>query len=435
MGVEAFALGEFTSNGIFEVTYGDKPLASLDLTFMHEGLSQMKLQAHFDGAKEYQIYHREYPKKAAPAKTAKGLLESLKTVLASPNVASREPLVRFYDHEVQGATRVKPYAGSTQSGPNHSGVLDMAVHGGDANNAVAVSNGLCPQFSYHDTYLMAQKAVDESIRNLIATGVNPERIALVDNFCWPDPLSKKSNPDAYHKMAQLVRACVGLYDAAKTFKAPFVSGKDSMKNDFVGKVKSGDTVKISVPPTVLVTAIGQIPDATKIIPGFFQNVGDQVYLIGTPTESLLASVYSEEFDTTVTGYPEYPDLAANTEFYKKIYQAIQKLWLNSCHDISEGGLMAALSEVCFGNDLGAELNLNSFTWNQLWSETGSQFVVSVPPSQKQMFENHFQGLFKDLGTVTAEKTLTWTFANEKAMGSLQDLKTLWSEGVTNVYHA
>jgi len=109
------------------------------------------------------------------------------------------------------------------------------MHGGQANNAVAVSNGLCPQLSYYDTYLMAQKAVDESVRNLVATGANPDKMALVDNFCWPDPTPKASNPDASHKMAQLVRACAGIYDAALAYRAPLVSGKDSMKTTLLEK--------------------------------------------------------------------------------------------------------------------------------------------------------------------------------------------------------
>jgi Phosphoribosylformylglycinamidine (FGAM) synthase, synthetase domain len=434
MGVEAFALGEFTSSGVFEVVYDKTPLAMLNLEFMHDGLSKMKIPAHFDGAKGYTAYHRETPKKTLPATNAEGVFTALKTVLASPNVASREPLVRYYDHEVQGATRLKPYGGSTQQGANNSGVLDLGVHGGDANNAVAVSNGLCPQFSYHDTYLMAQKAVDEAMRNLIATGVNPDKIALVDNFCWPDPLAKKTNPDAHHKMAQLVRACAGLYDAAKTFKAPFVSGKDSMKNDFIGKVKSGDTVKISVPPTLLVTAIGQIPDATKTVPGFFQNAGDEIYVIGKLTDSLYASVLSEEF-VVAADVPNYPELALNKEFYNKIYSAIGQKWIHSCHDVSDGGLMSCLSEACFGNGLGADVNLNSVTWNQLWSETGSQFVVSVPTASKKLFEQHFAGWFTHLGQVTSTAKMNLQFAGQTSEIKIADLQKPWSEGVTNVYHA
>lgn len=439
MGVEASVLGEFTNSGVFEVHYGDTPLANLDLHFLHSGLSRMKVKAHFEGPKVYSEFHRETPKAAMPEASVAGLITALKKVLSSPNVASREPLIRYYDHEVQGATRLKPYGGSTQQGANDAGVLDLAVHGGEEHNAVAVSNGLCPQFSYYDTYLMAQKAVDEAVRNLVATGVNPDKMALVDNFCWPDPIAKTSNPDAHHKMAQLVRACEGLYDAAQSFKAPFVSGKDSMKNDFIGKTKGGETVKISVPPTLLVTAIGQIPDARKVIPGFFQNAGDEIFVLGSPTESLYASVLTEEFKETSFVKPEYPDLASNQKLYTQIYQAIGQGLLSSCHDISEGGLMSALAESCFGNTLGMKIDLSTFSWNQLWSETGSLFVVSVPTTKKSQFESHFSTKAKYLGKVTGtngqDADIEISFAGGTTKIHLGELQTLWSRGVQDVYEA
>ncbi|WP_374074793.1 AIR synthase-related protein [Bdellovibrio bacteriovorus] len=435
MGVEASVLGEFTDSGVFEVLYADKPLASLELHFLHEGLSRMKLKAHYEGPKNYQEYHRETPKMKMPLPTAEGVLTALKQVVSSPNVASREPIVRYYDHEVQGATRLKPYGGKTQQGANDAGVLDLSVHGGEANNAVAVSNGLCPQFSYYDTYLMAQKAVDEAVRNLVATGVNPSRMALVDNFCWPDPVAKQSNPDAHHKMAQLVRACEGLYNAAQSFKAPFVSGKDSMKNDFIGKTKSGETVKISVPPTLLVTAIGQIPDAEKTVPGFFQKSDDEIYVVGNLTQSLCASVLSQEFEDANPTAPEYPNLQDNAVLYETIYQGIQKELLASCHDISEGGFMGALVESCFGNALGMKVNLNSLTWNQLWSETCSVFVVSVPKEKKAAFESHFQGKAQHLGTVTDSDLIEWNFAGSAMQASRKDIQNIWAQGVQNVYEA
>ncbi|KYG65926.1 phosphoribosylformylglycinamidine synthase [Bdellovibrio bacteriovorus] len=434
MGVEASVLGEFTNSGNFEVVHGATPLATLNLHFLHEGLSRMKIKAHFEGPKKYQEFYRETAKTPAPAPTAEGVQKALEKVLASPNVASREPIVRYYDHEVQGATRLKPYGGKTQQGANDAGVIDLSVHGGEENNAVAVSNGLCPQFSYYDTYLMAQKSVDEAIRNLVATGANPEKVALCDNFCWPDPIEKSSNPDAHHKMAQLVRACEGLYDAAQSFRAPFVSGKDSMKNDFIGKTKSGETVKISVPPTLLVTAIGQIPEANKTCPGFFRKAGEEIYILGQLTSSLYASTLAQEFVVNEEA-PEYPNLKANNDLYKKIFQAHRQELMSSCHDLSEGGLMGALAESCFGNALGANLNLNDLTWNQLWSETGSVFVVSVPTEKKKDFEAHFAKAAKHVGTTTADGQMKWSFGGSTQTVPTANLQNIWSKGVLNVYEA
>ncbi len=433
MGVEASCLGEFTNSGTFEVYYADKALAKLELEFLHDGLSKMELKALFEGPKEYTEYFRATPKKKV-SPTSANISEVLKTVLANPNVASREPLVRYYDHEVQGATRVKPYGGKTQQGANNSGVIDLSVHGGTENNAVAVSNGLCPQLSYYDTYLMAQRAVDESVRNLVATGADPDKMALVDNFCWPDPTPKKSNPDAEHKMAQLVRACAGIYDAALAYRAPLVSGKDSMKNDFIGKVKSGETVKISVPPTLLMTAIGQVPDARKTVNGFFANSGDHIYLLGQPTKSLIGSVFAQEYDT-ISSYPEYPDLGKNRDLYRLVFGAIQHDLLNSCHDISEGGLMSALAECCFGNQLGLEVNLRDLSWENIWSEMGSQFVVSVPADKVPLFERYFDRCSMKLGQVTDKDEFKWSFNGETNSLKVSELQSLWSEGVLNVYNA
>ncbi len=434
LGVEASALGEFNNSGRFDVVYGNQSLASLDLHFLHEGLSRLKLKANFAGPQEVTTYHRNSSKVLSPAQNASGIIAGLKNVMAAPNVASKEDLVRYYDHEVQGATRVKPYAGKTLHGANDAGVIDLGVHGGEENNAVAVSCGLCPQYSAYDTYLMAQKAVDESFRNLVATGADPDQVALVDNFCWPDPLPKKSNPDAEHKLAQLVRACAGLYDAAVAFRAPFVSGKDSMKNDFIGKVKSGDTVKISVPPTVLVTAIARMPKAEKGAPGYYLKAHDAVYVLGTLTESLYGSAFSERFECD-SAKPEYPNLKKNKDLYRKIYRAHQESLLRSCHDVSDGGLMSALVEGCFGEKLGLELNLENISWNQLWSETGSQFVVSVPQEKILEFEKHFAGSFRKLGQTSPDYSLNilWQGSSEKV--NLKDLQTLWLEGVNNVYNA
>lgn len=434
MGVEASVLGEFTETGVFEVYFKDAPVALLDLHFLHEGLGRMKLKAHFEGPKNYLEYYRQSPKKTVSPISAESIFAALKQVLSSPNVASREPLVRYYDHEVQAATRLKPYGGKTQQGANDAGVIDLSVHGGEENNAVAVSNGLCPQFSYYDTYLMAQKSVDEAVRNLVATGVNPTKLALVDNFCWPDPIEKSSNPDALHKMAQLVRACEGLYAASQVYAAPFVSGKDSMKNDFIGKTKGGETVKISVPPTLLITAIGQIPDARKITPGFFRQAGDLIYLLGDLTESLYASTFSEEYKVEHQLAPEYPNLMDNRKLYQLMFEGHRNDLLRSCHDISEGGLMGALTECCFGDNLGAKLNLKNLTWNNLWSETGSLFVVSVPQEKKSSFETHFKK-FHRLGEVTDSSEITVEFMGTTAKCSVLDLKSIWSEGVKNVYEA
>lgn len=436
-GVEAFVMGEFTDSGFFDIRYNEKSLAYLDLHFLHNGLEKMKLKAHYTGPIEYKEYHRTTSALKVPAKKSQSVSDVLLKVLASANVASKEPLVRYYDHEVQAATRLKPYSGKTQQGASDSGVIDLSVHGGEKNNAAAVACGLNPQISYYDAYLMAQRAVDEAIRNLVATGVDPAQIVLVDNFCWPDPLESKTNPDAQYKLAQLVRACAGLYEAAKIYKAPLVSGKDSMKNDFIGLTQDKQTVKISVPPTLLMTALGRIPQADKTVSGYFKNTGDLIYVIGDLTEDLYGSSYLNEYtDTTASKIPViYPDLEKNQQLYSDVFNLIQKDYLKSCHDISDGGLLSAVSESCFGNYLGAEINLEKLNWNQLWSEAGSKFIVSIAAKDQTAFENSFKGAFQQLGRVTDSPKLQWTFENEKSEVSLDQLNQSWSQGVVKIYES
>ncbi len=90
---------------------------------------------------------------------------------------------------------------------------------------LVVSNGMCPQWSEHDPYLMAISAVDEAVRNAVAVGVDPQTICLLDNFCWPDPVEAEKNPDGAYKLGQLVRTCQGLFDICIAYGAPLISGK------------------------------------------------------------------------------------------------------------------------------------------------------------------------------------------------------------------
>lgn len=432
-GVEAFVLGEFNDSGYFEVNYKDQPLAYLQLDFLHDGLEKMKLKAHYTGPVNYKEFHRHTPRLPKPQKTAAGIEAVLKKILSSMNVASKESLIRYYDHEVQAATRLKPYSGKTQQGASDAGVIDLHTHGGEKNNAVAVSCGLCPQLSYHDTYLMAMRAVDEAMRNLVATGADPSQVALVDNFCWPDPLDGPRNPDASYKLAQLVRACAGLYESAKVYEAPLVSGKDSMKNDFIGLNKAGESIKISVPPTLLVTAMARIPNAEKIVPGYFKQSGDLIYFVGDLVEDLYGSAYTHEFEAEENLSIHYPQLEKNKKLYSDIFQFIQRHPISSCHDISDGGLLTAVSESCFGNDLGADLDLHHFNWNQLWSESGSQFVISLKPELKEEFEKQFNKRCHLLGQVIPQTTISWVFENRPHQVQLKDLKQKWSKGVLEIY--
>ena len=172
------------------------------------------------------------------------------------NVCSKQYVVRQYDHEVQAGSVVKPLTGRDNDGPTDAAVVrpDLTSFGG-----VVVSHGICPKYSRFDAYHMAACAVDEAVRNNIASGGSLSHMALLDNFCWCDPVASEKNPDGEYKLAQLVRANKALYDYTVLFGTPLISGKDSMKNDYV----NGDT-RISIPPTLLVSAISAVKDVTKV---------------------------------------------------------------------------------------------------------------------------------------------------------------------------
>jgi phosphoribosylformylglycinamidine synthase len=433
MNVEAWDLGEFTATGVFEVHYAGRELARIDLDFLHHGLGTMQLSAHWAGPKKVPPFYRRHPRVSLQPGLQR-LPEVLLALLASPNVASREFMVRRYDHEVQAATRLKPFTGRTQSTPNDAGVIDLHVHGGRAGNALVLAHGLCPQFSDYDTWLMAQKAVDAALRNVVAAGGDPERAALVDNFCWPDPLEGPDNPDARHKLGQLVRACAGLAAASRAFQAPFVSGKDSMKNDFVGSTQGGERIRISVPPTLLVSAIAPNPDAARTVSAEFKNAGDLIYVLGDLTASLYGSTYADTFDAAEAP-PEYPDLRRNAGAYRTLHGQMQQGWIASCHSVQEGGLLATAIECCFGNRIGMELTLDGLDWPQLFSETGSLFIASIHAEEREAFESAWGPAARELGRTTPAFTLRAHQGGDTVELDLHDAFQVWSSGVRRFYDA
>jgi phosphoribosylformylglycinamidine synthase len=330
--------------------------------------------------------------------------KALYTLLARWNVRSKEEWVRRYDHEVQAATLMKPFVGAEARGPGDAAVIWLAPHGGSEKAGVSISCGLQPKLSRFDAYLSAQHALDEAVRNAVCVGADPDQMCLIDNFCWPDPLPGDRNPDATHKLAQLVRANKGLYDLAKLYGAPFVSGKDSMKNDFIGRSRFGKEVKISVPPTVLVTAMAKVPDVTKTVSSDFQQAGDKVYLLGNSYRGLGGSELEDAFilpSELVKRDCAPVNGLESLRLYRTLHQAIQKGMLRSCHDCSEGGMLVALAESAIGGGLGVTAKMDSLLGEItefggslaefFFNETPGRFVVSVPAAIEQEFKKFFAG--------------------------------------------
>ncbi|MBI3326503.1 MAG: phosphoribosylformylglycinamidine synthase, partial [Nitrospinae bacterium] len=324
-GVEATVLGRFTDSGAFHALYNGKPVAHLHLDFLHNGVPQMQLKARWRPSALYE------PVLPEPA----DYTVLLCAMLARLNICSKEAWVRQYDHEVQGMSVVKPFVGARNDGPSDAAVLRPLL---DSNVGIIIANGICPRYGDIDTYHMVACAVDEAVRNVIAVGGRMGRIAGLDNFCWPDPIPSPTNPDAEHKLAQLVRANQALYDYCTAYDLPCISGKDSMKNDYM----VGDT-KISVPPTVLFSVLGVIDDVTQVVTMDAKRAGDVVYLLGLTREELGGSEYYAHHGHLGQRVP-HVDAAVARRRYEALSTAIGRGLVASCHDCADGGLGVTLAE-------------------------------------------------------------------------------------------
>ncbi len=379
--VEATVLGRFTATGRFHVLYEGKTVAYLDVGFLVDGAPRKRLRAVWRRPR-----HREPDFPEPP-----NLGEALHELLGRLNVCSKEAVVRQYDHEVQAATVIKPLVGREDDGPSDASVLwPLELQRKGSRKGIVISNGINPNYGDLDPYWMAALALDEAVRNAVAVGANPEKIALLDNFCW-------SSSDEPERLGQLVRACKALYEHAVAFGTPFISGKDSMYNDFVGEL-DGQTVKISVPPTILISALGIIEDIEKAVTMDLKEPGNLLYVLGETREELGGSEYFAMRGFVGTRVPRV-DARAARERYRRLHRAVQEGLVRSCHDCSEGGLGVALAEMAFAGGLGLRVDLrkvpgaSSFERDDLllFSESPSRLLVEVRPEDRGRFEALFAG--------------------------------------------
>ncbi|MBI1216679.1 MAG: phosphoribosylformylglycinamidine synthase [Alphaproteobacteria bacterium] len=423
-GVSACDLGAFDASGLLTVLYKGKIVASLDLAFLHDSLPQMQLRAVWNGPKPRARWSENTAlregRMPAPEKAGPALL----ALLSSPNITSKEKWVRAYDHEVQAATHLKPFTGKAADGPSDAGVVWLYPHGGEKENGVAIGCGLAPRLSPVDPLRMAQCAVDEAVRNVVASGGDPDTLCLLDNFCWPDPVESAKNPDGAYKLGQLVRACQGLYDICTAYGAPLVSGKDSMKNDFRGKDARGQDIVVSVLPTLMVTAMAKV-HMGSVAGSAFRAPDDLIYILGANMAqglagSEFAAIYKAEDDLGPAISPE-----RNIRLYRLLHKAMRAGLLRSVHDVSEGGMLVAVAEGMIGGRLGAALE-TAAGFDVLFNEAPGRFIVSVAPEKSADFETAMAGTeFSLLGRVTAAEKLA---LNEREEIPLQDIVTAWKKG-------
>ncbi len=381
MDVEATAMGEFTDSGYFHATYGEKTATWLPMEFLHDGLPQMELKARWAAP----VYNQN--ERADVPAAEQGAL--LKKMLGSLNICSREYMIRQYDHEVKGGSVVKPLVGVKRDGPADAAVMRPVL---DRPEAMVLSHGICPKFSDYDTYWMMANAIDEAVRNAVAVGADPERMAGIDNFCWCDPVQSEKTPDGHYKLAQLVRANEALAYFCQAYKTPCISGKDSMKNDY-----SGGGVKISIPPTVLFSLLGFMDDASKAVTSDFKRSGDSIYILGVTGREMAGSELMSGLGKKGGQVPKV-DAASAILRYRTLHQAINNGLVNACHDLSDGGLAAALAEMALAGRKGAVVDValapssGELTLTELlYSESASRLLVTVPAGKTAAFEKLFAG--------------------------------------------
>lgn len=405
--VEAVSIGTLEANERLQLYFEDQLVAQLSMDFLHDGIPQMKLQAEW---------------KASPISASEGepkfdLEESLLQLLAHPNIRSKEAVIRHYDHEVQGATALKPLVGVDHHGPADASVLvPMDTRDDDAKRGVALSNGIAPLYGRSDPYAMAWASIDEAMRNLVAVGVDPTTVSILDNFCW-------GNPRLPDRLGSLVRCVQGCHDAALAYGTPFISGKDSLNNEYMG----ADGQRHAIPGTLMITGMGIVPDVQKTVSSDFKQIGSTFYLIGVTSDERGGSHYNLINNLKGGQVPQPVTNALST--MKALYGAIHAGLILSCHDCSEGGLGVALAEMCIGGRLGIEANLTNVAndaTTALYAESLTRFVVEVMPENQSAFEAALSGqpLVK-LGNVTAEGQFHVTHGDTLIDLSVNSLEQSW----------
>jgi len=409
--VEATAVGVFTDSGIFHVKYGEQTVALLPMDFLHDGCPQLQLESEWTPP--------TFDEPNFPDLDAKKMGDILVRMMARPNIASKEWWVRQYDHEVIGQSVIKPFCGVNHDAPGDAAVI-APIQG--ETRGVVVSNGIIPRYSDIDTYAMVAASIDEAVRNAVCVGVNLSKISGLDNFCWPDSIVSEKTPDGKYKLAQLVRANRALDDVCRAYNLPCISGKDSMKNDAVL-----DGKKISVPPTLLYSLMGDHADVRKAVSSDFKQAGDTIYLLGeTHVEigaSELAFMLRDESGGGIGNSVPRIDPERNLSMYKALTAAMDSELVRSAHDCSDGGLATAIVECCFGIDEGCTINIDSLanggenlnSWAALFSESLGRIIVSVQTEDCEVFEKAMKGhAISNLGVVGGPKKVTFKM-NDKSV--------------------
>jgi len=408
--VEATVIGHFTTDKMLRLYYNSEIVGEMEMDFLHNGLPRLEREAVWKES--------GYEEPFLPEKENYGT--DLKKILSEWNVCSKEWVIRQYDHEVQGGSVLKPLQGIRNDGPGDACIVKPVLGG---NKGIIVSNGMNPRYGDIDPYHMAASAIDEALRQIISVGGNLGHVALLDNFCW----GNTNKPD---RLGSLVRAAQACYDIAVVYGTPFISGKDSLNNEFVT-----ETETIVIPPTLLISAISVMDDARSAVSKDVKEPGNLIYLVGVTHNELGGSHYYHIHGHKGKNVPK-----VNAYSGKKIMNTLSVATshgiIRSCHDCSEGGLAVAAAEMAFSGGYGMELDLSEvvvegkITRNDtiLFSESNTRFLVEVAPEHTIQFE----AVMKDvshglLGKVTQNPCLKFIGLNNHIIieEDIYALKEAW----------
>ncbi len=381
--VELVELGTFGNDGRLHIYFGDRRVGDLTMRFLHDGLPPRHMAATWK------------PVDPATVTLTPGhpltLAERLLALLAHPDIRSKEDVIRRYDHEVQGGTAVKPLTGVANHGPSDATVLvpqnsQFTIYNPQSTiqKGVALSNGICPNYTDLDPYNMAWAAVDEAMRNIVAVGADPDQVSILDNFCW-------GNPNLPDRLGELVRCAQGCYDAAVSFNTPYISGKDSLNNEYTG----ADGQKHAIPGTLLISALGIVPDVSKAVTMDLKQAGNFIFVVGD-TRAELGGSHFNQVGGRAEGSRTVPRPVEDAlTRMRLLHKAMQAGLVQACHDCAEGGVAVALAEMCIAGRTGAELQLvhvprdwhASYSTDRviLFSESLGRFLVEVRPEDAPRF--------------------------------------------------
>lgn len=416
--VDCSDIGTFTKDGRLKVKHGETVLVDMTMAFLHDGVPKRSMESQWTAPVPV-----GFP--VPGQKKGNSLQSSLLAILSQPTVASKEWVVRQYDHEVQGRTVVKPFVGPKGVGPSDAAVLQLNPR---ERRGVALSCGVNPHYSRWDTYWMSASAIDEAVRNLVAVGARLDRIAILDNFCG-------GNPWRPEILGELVRSAQACHDIALAYGTPFISGKDSLFNEFV----VGGTRR-AIPTTLLLSALSLVDDVSKLVTMDLKKAGNLLFVLGETRDELGGSRYGIHLNTPGGEVPKL-DPQETWPLYERLAHAIQEGLIASCHDCSDGGLGVTLAEMAFGGGLGGRVDLRKVPMSSslkmeartdkvLFSESNGRFVVEVSPAHSKKFLSLMDGVpAARAGEVGAPKKLEIVGLDGKGIRwALKELESSWRGG-------